>query len=97
MFGEEVLYRGAFLDSFICRKKPYWTSALVSSSMFALRHVCQLFVFSPFPVRAAVVYFVFTFGASILFCLSAARTRGWLVPMCAHAINIPLLFVLLRL
>ena len=81
--GEEILYRG-YVHGALSRSHGFAVAALVSSSLFAVRHATQLALVDPYPWPAAVSWCVLAFVLGIVFAWLYERTGSLTLPVVAH-------------
>lgn len=98
MFGEEFFYRG-FLFEGLQHYISFPIAALISSALFGFRHAFQLvYLWPTYPWGAAVAYFLWAFGLSLIWSWSYYRTQSIWPGVATHAANLllaPVMFVIL--
>jgi membrane protease YdiL (CAAX protease family) len=81
--GEEILYRG-YLHRTLSRSRGFAVAAVVSSALFAARHLTQLALVDPYPWPAAVSWAALSFVLGIVFAWLYERTGSLTLPVVAH-------------
>jgi membrane protease YdiL (CAAX protease family) len=97
MFGEELFYRVFLFKRLGVSIGPIAATAL-SSGFFGLRHAVQLVFFLPdYPVVAGIVYFCWSGGVAVFWCVSYQRTGSIWPSVVTHSANLilaPVVFVI---
>lgn len=88
--GEELFYRRLLFKG-LRQKCGFLLSALVSASLFGLRHSFQLLYLLPdnnFPLISAIAYFVWAGMFGFIFAWLYEKSNSFWVPCLLHAINL---------
>ncbi len=98
--GEELFYRG-YAYGRLRRWHGIIGANLLSSVLFGVRHVAQLFYLgSPFPVISGLVYFAFSSVAGSMLAYLYERSGSLWLPIIVHSsinlIGFPMLMIALR-
>lgn len=81
--GEEILYRG-YLHGALSRSRGFAAAAIVSSALFAVRHLTQLALVDPYPWPAALSWASLSFALGIVFAWLYERTGSLTLPVVVH-------------
>jgi membrane protease YdiL (CAAX protease family) len=81
--GEEILYRG-YLHGALARSAGFAAAAIVSSALFAVRHLTQLALVDPYPWPAALSWAALSFALGIVFAWLYERTGSLTLPVVTH-------------
>lgn len=99
MFGEELFYRGFVFKGLAYHMSPV-VAAVLSASLFGLRHAFQLAYLLPaYPIASGVAYFVWAAGFGLLWAWLYHRSGSLWLCIATHGVNLllaPLVFVLLK-
>jgi membrane protease YdiL (CAAX protease family) len=80
--GEEIAFRGILLR--LLRVRGLWPAVIVSSALFGLLHVANLFVGSPW--YTVLLQVTFSAMAGVGYAAMRLRTGSLLVPILLHAV-----------
>jgi membrane protease YdiL (CAAX protease family) len=88
--GEEYFYR-MFLFNGLRRKWPFLISAILSATLFGLRHALQLVYLMPeqsYPFVSGIAYFLWAGVFGFIFSWLLEKTDNFWVPASLHSLNI---------
>ena len=100
MFGEEFFYRAFLFNGLMNHATPV-VAAIVSSSLFGIRHAFQLAYFLPaYPAVSGAAYFIWAAGFGLLWSCVYYRTQSLWPCIAIHSANLvlaPLVLLIVKL
>jgi len=98
MFGEEFFYRGFLFKGLKSHTSPT-VAAIISSSLFGLRHALQLvYLWPSYPLAAGIAYFLWAAGFGLIWDWAYHRSQSLWPCIATHAANLilaPIVFAII--